>query len=59
MSQICWAHKILIKVKREDKSRAKKRVKRQAKRQAKSLIKIQGAASKLSAGTPTPESVVQ
>jgi hypothetical protein len=51
-----WAKGILLKVKKEDKKRNKKKIKRQAKRQAKSLIRIQGAASKLSVGTSTPES---
>jgi hypothetical protein len=59
MSQMSWAKGILLKSKKEDKSRAKKRVKRQAKRQAKSLIRIQGATPKLVEPTPVPESTDQ
>jgi hypothetical protein len=55
MGQMNWAKGILLKAKKEDKRRAKKRVKRQVNRRAKSLIRIQEAASKLSAGTPAPE----
>jgi len=59
MSQTVWAKGILLKAKKEDKLRSKKRAKRQAKRQAKSLIRIQGASSKQSAGTSPPESSEQ
>jgi hypothetical protein len=59
MSQNCWAHKILIKVKREDKKRAKRRVKRlvarQAVRQSKSLDRVAVASAASSSEISTSE----
>ena len=63
MSQTCWAHRILIKVKREDKKRAKRRIKRQVKRQAVRQAMSLDREARASAVSPaeisTPESAVQ
>jgi len=59
MKETGWAKGILVKAKKEAKNRNKKRVKRLVKRDAKRLIRIQGSASKLSAGTAPVEPSVQ
>jgi hypothetical protein len=59
MSQTCWAHRILIKVKTADKKRAKKRVKRQAIRHARSLNKVAVASTMSRSEISTPESALQ
>jgi hypothetical protein len=59
MSQTCWAHSILVKVKKEDKKRAKRRVKRQAVRQARSLNRVAAASAISPAEISTPESALQ
>lgn len=59
MSQTSWAHRILIKVKKEDKKRAKKRVKRQTTRHARSLTRVVAASAISPAEISTPESALQ
>jgi hypothetical protein len=59
MSRTCWAHGILIKVKKEDKKRAKKRVKRQAARHARSLTRVAAASAISPAEISTPESALE